>query len=123
MNNTHKKLLNRSLWTWFIASVFALAMWMMNEFSNNLNLLLSTILFSHLYWVYQLFVKEKMASHVNFKKFVYGATTLVIALLLGVTIFWYLGVLNALKIPLTVLTTVAILIWSFKTYIPKSVEG
>lgn len=123
MNNKQKDLLNRSFWTWSITAVFALVMWMMNELSNNLNLLLSTVIFSHLYWVYQLFVKEKMATNINFKKFVYGASALVVALLSGVTASWYLGVLNEFKIPLTILATVAILIWSYKTYNSKSVEA
>jgi hypothetical protein len=121
MNSKQKDLLSRSLWTWSITAVFALVMWMMNELSNNLNLLLSTVIFSHLYWVYQLFVKEKMAANINFKKFVYGASTLVVALLSIVTTLWYLGVLNEFKIPLTILATIVILIWSFKTYIHESV--
>jgi len=121
MNSKQKDLLSRSLWTWSITAVFALVMWMMNELSNNLNLLLSTVIFSHLYWVYQLFVKEKMATNINFKKFVYGASTLVVALLSIVTTLWYLGVLNEFKIPLTILATIVILIWSFKTYIHESV--
>jgi hypothetical protein len=62
-----------------------------------------------------------MATNINFKKFVYGASTLVVALLSIVTTLWYLGVLNEFKIPLTILATIVILIWSFKTYIHESV--